>query len=129
MEKHALKKSLVALFAFLLLDSASAQTVPDTQSYVSALVKKIKSEVAYAEPHGIEGNPKVVFRIAVAPAGEVTGITKISSSGLEDFDLAVEKGIWKASPLPKKTDGSVEPVIVISYFLRPLQQENTTTKK
>jgi colicin import membrane protein len=60
----------------------------------------------------------------MARSGEVTDVSLVSSSGLPDFDLAVQRGILRASPLPKKNDGSVEPEIVISFFLKPAEQKN-----
>ena len=37
------------------------------------------------------------------------------------FDDAVEKGMIKASPLPKKKDGTVERTLVIAFKMKDMQ--------
>jgi colicin import membrane protein len=37
------------------------------------------------------------------------------------FDDAVEKGINKSSPLPKKKDGTVERSLVINFHMKDMQ--------
>ncbi len=88
------------------------------QSYQSQLKRKIKNNVMYAGSTNVGGDPKVVFRIEMMPSGEVASIFKIESSGIQDFDLAVQKGILMASPFPKKRDGTVQRVIILSYSMK-----------
>jgi colicin import membrane protein len=129
LSSRTLKSVLAGMLALLLVEGVSAQSASGPQNYAAALSRKIKANVLYMGPLDIEGNPKAVFRIAMAPSGEVTNVILVSSSGLQNFDLAVQRGILRASPLPKKADGSVEPEIVISYFMKSEGQQDKAPKK
>jgi colicin import membrane protein len=48
------------------------------------------------------------FQVEQLPTGEILSVRKTKSSGMPAFDDAVERGINKSSPLPKKKDGTVE---------------------
>jgi colicin import membrane protein len=52
----------------------------------------------------------------------------VRSSGLPDFDSAVQRGIWKASPLPKRRDGKVEHALVVEYWMKDQSQAGTVAK-
>lgn len=77
------------------------------ESYVTRVMKKIRSNVAYDDRTDHSGNPRVVYRVLLLPGGEVMSVDRILSSGVEDFDMAVQKGILNASPLPTRNDGKV----------------------
>jgi colicin import membrane protein len=66
------------------------------------------------------GNPKASFRVEQLPTGEIISVRKIKSSGVAAFDDAVEKGIIKSSPLPKKKDGTVERSLVVDFSMKDL---------
>lgn len=88
------------------------------KAYVVSVINKIRSNVVYEDPsHGFE-NPRVVYRVLLLPTGEVMSVDRVLSSGAPDFDIAVQKGIWRASPLPKRSDGDVEHALIIGYSLR-----------
>ena len=112
---------------FVLHGSAAAQngkqkTAPvdiATRGYVASLVSKIRYQTVYpGNPASIPGNPEAIFRIEQLPDGDITSVTLIESSGVPDFDKAVEKGIYKSSPLPKKTDGTVVRVFDAHVFMK-----------
>jgi colicin import membrane protein len=48
-------------------------------------------------------------------------VKKTKSSGVPAFDDAVEKGISKSSPLPRKKDGTVERSLEINFRMKDLQ--------
>jgi len=86
----------------------------------AAIAAKVKSNTVY--PGGDEpGNPTVEFRIEQLPTGEILSVRKTKSSGIPAFDEAVERGINKSSPLPKKKDGTVERTFPLVFKLKDLQ--------
>ncbi|MEH0165673.1 cell envelope integrity protein TolA [Roseateles microcysteis] len=62
-------------------------------------------------------NPVAEIEVRLAPDGRIISKRLLKSSGDADWDRAVERAIDKTERLPRDTDGSVPPVIVLS--LRP----------
>jgi len=58
-------------------------------------------------PRDIPGNPEAIFDVTLLPSGEVLTVRKRKSSGHAGYDDAVERAIWKSSPLPLPDDRSV----------------------
>lgn len=101
--------------------SAAKATAPRSDTgYLASITSKIKSTTTYAGSTNVPGNPKVSFRVEQLPTGEILSVKKIKSSGLPAFDDAVEKGIIKSSPLPKKKDGTVERSLVVDFSMKDL---------
>jgi colicin import membrane protein len=101
--------------------SAAKSTAPrNDASYQAALTAKIKSTTTYAGSTEVPGNPRAEFRIEQLPTGEIISVRKVKSSGVPSFDEAVEKGIIKSSPLPKKKDGTVERSVLIGFSMKDL---------
>lgn len=86
--------------------------------YVAALTAAIKSATSYGGSTTMPGNPKAVFRVEQLPTGEVMSVRLVKSSGVPEFDRAVENGIKKASPLPKKKNGTVERTIDVNFSMK-----------
>jgi colicin import membrane protein len=100
------------------LSAASRSLTSADKAYVAAIINKLRANVLYDDSsHGSE-NPKVVYRVLLLPTGEVMSVDRVLESGTPDFDTAVQKGIWRASPLPKRSDGQVEHALVIEYSLQ-----------
>lgn len=101
--------------------NAQKSSAPKLDSgYQAAIAAKVKSNTVY--PGGDEpGNPTVEFRIEQLPTGEILSVRKTKSSGVPAFDEAVERGINKSSPLPKKKDGTVERTFPLVFKLKDLQ--------
>jgi colicin import membrane protein len=101
--------------------SAAKSTAPRSDSsYLASITSKIKSTTTYAGSTDVPGNPKASFRVEQLPTGEILSVKKIKSSGVPSFDDAVEKGIIKSSPLPKKKDGTVERSLVVDFSMKDL---------
>ena len=100
--------------------NAQKSSAPKLDSgYQAAIAAKVKSNTIY---NGDEpGNPTVEFRIEQLPTGEILSVRKTKSSGVPAFDEAVERGIIKSSPLPKKKDGTVERTFPLVFKLKDLQ--------
>jgi colicin import membrane protein len=100
---------------------APKSTAPRTDSgYLASITSKIKSTTSYAGSTDLPGNPRAVFKIEELPTGEIISVKMIKSSGVPGFDDAVEKGIIKSSPLPKKKDGTVERTLEIAFSMKDL---------
>ncbi|MFL6632514.1 MAG: cell envelope integrity protein TolA [Massilia sp.] len=102
--------------------SAEKSTAPRIdKGYSAAITAKVKGNTSYAGSLDEPGNPTATFRVEQLPTGEIISVKKIKSSGVPSFDDAVEKGITKSSPLPKKKDGTVERSLVIEFHMKDLQ--------
>ena len=88
--------------------------------YLASITSKIKSTTSYAGSTDVAGNPKAVFKVEELPTGEIISVKLVKSSGIAAFDEAVERGINKASPLPKKTDGTVARTVEVAFSMKDL---------
>lgn len=94
--------------------TAAQSTAPRVdEGYKLAIQNKIKNNTTYLGSP--ENNPRVEFRVEQLPTGEIVSVRMTKSSGIPAFDEAVEKGIMKSSPLPKKKDGTVERTVTVGY--------------
>jgi len=99
--------------------SAAKSTGPRADSgYVAAITAAIKSNTAYGGSTTMAGNPKAIFKVEQLPTGEIMSVRLAKSSGVPEFDRAVENGIKKASPLPKKKDGTVERTLEVNFSMK-----------
>lgn len=99
--------------------SAAKSTAPRADAgYVAAITAAIKSNTAYGGSTTMPGNPKAIFKVEQLPTGEIMSVRLVKSSGVPEFDRAVENGIKKASPLPKKKDGTVERVLDVNFSMK-----------
>lgn len=88
--------------------------------YVARLTALIKSNTNFTGSTDVPGNPKAVFKVEQLPTGEILSVRLTKSSGVPQFDEAVERGINKSSPLPKKKDGTVERNLVVNFSMKDL---------
>ena len=88
--------------------------------YVGRLTALIKSNTNFTGSTDVPGNPKAVFKVEQLPTGEILSVRLAKSSGVPQFDEAVERGINKSSPLPKKKDGTVERNLVVNFSMKDL---------
>jgi colicin import membrane protein len=101
--------------------SAEKSTAPRLDaSYLGAIAAKIKGNANYAGSTDVPGNPTVSFIVTQLPTGDITSVKKVKSSGIPEFDDAVERSINKSSPLPKKKDGTVERSLPVNFKLKDL---------
>jgi colicin import membrane protein len=101
--------------------TAEKSTAPRIdKGYIASIATKIKSNTTYPGSTDVPGNPEVEFKVEQLPTGEILSVRKTRSSGIPAFDDAVERGINKSSPLPKKKDGTVERSLPVSFKLKDL---------
>jgi len=79
-------------------EAATAAARADA-AYVGKLKGKIKSNIVL--PPEIPGNPEAIFDVVQLPTGEVMSVKLRKSSGHKAYDAAVERAIFKSSPLPR----------------------------
>lgn len=101
--------------------TAAKSTAPRSDnSYGAAIKAKIIGNTVYNGDKDMPGNPTVEFRIDQLPTGEILSIRRLKASGVPAFDEAVERGIYKSSPLPKRKDGTFERSIDVSWSIKDL---------
>lgn len=100
--------------------AAQAETPAAQESRANAAraSRKIKEHTAYAGPTDMPGNPFVTYKVSITPGGHVTALNTLRSSGIEEFDAAVAKGIIRASPLPVPDTGPLVREFVIKFNMR-----------
>ena len=99
--------------------TAAKSTGPRSDGgYVAAITAAIKSATAYPGNTDVAGNPRATFRVEQLPTGEIMSVRLVKSSGVPEFDRAVENGIKKASPLPRKKDGTVERTLDVNFSMK-----------
>jgi colicin import membrane protein len=88
-------------------DAAKSQGGRADGGYAGRVAAKIKSNINFNVPDGMEGNPAVEYEVNLLPDGSVAGIRRIKSSGMPGFDEAVRRAIEKSQPYPKDKSGTV----------------------
>ena len=80
-------------------EAAASAAATANAAYVAKLQGKIRNNVAL--PPDIPGNPEAIFDVVQLPTGEVMSVKLRTSSSNKAYDEAVERAIYKSSPLPK----------------------------
>jgi colicin import membrane protein len=119
-----MKRSLLFFVFVLGCQFTFARTGDDTRDsndelYRAALIKKAR---AHARLSGSEDREKTLearFLVKQTPFGEVVSVEKIQGSGDPEYDRAIWEGIWRASPFPKKKDGTVESEVRLNFIETP----------
>lgn len=91
--------------ALLKADQAVAGRARAEQTYAGKIRDKIRGNLV--QPPGLSGNPVVLFQVEQLPNGEVLTVKMSKSSGIPAYDSAVERAIWKSSPLPLPEERSL----------------------
>lgn len=85
--------------------------------YQAAIRAKVQGFVSYS---GAKQDVEAIFRVTQLPTGEIMSVRKIKASGNPAYDSAVENAITRASPLPKKKDGTVDRELELVFNLKDL---------
>lgn len=97
------------------IGSSSAGTSRNKAQYSDKIRQYVRSKLVFPGADAVSGNPEAIFEVKQLPTGEIVSITQKKSSGLPAWDSAVERALQRSNPLPKAEDGSVEPVLVLSF--------------
>ncbi|KQZ30446.1 hypothetical protein ASD58_10560 [Duganella sp. Root1480D1] len=96
--------------------TAARSTAPNLdKGYVAKLRTKIMGRIDYP---GAKQDIEARFMVSQLPSGEVMSVKKTKSSGVAAYDTAVENAIYKASPLPKRDDGTVARELELVFNLK-----------
>jgi len=88
----------------------------NSNGYAAAILACVKPGVNYpTPPQSGSANPTAVFRVQVKSDNTVGTIKLVSSSGNSRFDDAVEIGIARCSPLPKRPTGLILQYLDLKY--------------
>lgn len=88
--------------------------------HVGRVRAKIQNKVVL--PPGLAGNPEAHYSVTVLPGGDVLEIRLVRSSGVPAYDLAVERAIKAAEPLPVPSQPELfQQMRVLNLKFRPLQ--------
>jgi colicin import membrane protein len=98
---------------------APAAPVRGDPRYADQVSAKIKGLIIL--PPDIVGNPQAIFDVEQLPTGEVIGVKLRTSSGNRAYDEAVERAIYKASPLPRPAPPN-QPPRMLELRFRPLER-------
>jgi colicin import membrane protein len=101
--------------------SAAKSSAPKNDaSYQAAIAAKVKSNTNFTGSTDAPGNPRAVFKVEQLPTGEILSVRLTKSSGVPQFDEAVERAINKSSPLPLRKDGTVERTVMVNFSMKDL---------
>ncbi len=84
---------------------AAAAQQKALQAWTDKIAASIRSRIVL--PPDITGNPEAIFDVTLLPTGEVLTVRRRKSSGHAGYDAAVERAIYKSSPLPKPDQPAV----------------------
>jgi colicin import membrane protein len=85
-------------------------------NYGGRITAYIKPKIVLTDE--VEGNPRAVVEIRLAPDGTIIAKRLVKSSGSKAWDDAVLRAIERAEVLPRDTDGRAPPLLEIGF--RPL---------
>ena len=94
-------------------NATAAQSSGPSASYAGKIVARIKPNITY--PDNVSGNPRTEVEIRTGPSGAILSARIIQSSGLKSWDDAVLRAIDKTETLPRDTNGTVQPLLVIGF--------------
>jgi colicin import membrane protein len=97
-EQQAFSRSREKQDALKQFAPPAAASVGDPR-YIENIRARIWSKII--PPPDLKGNPEAIFDVVQLPTGEVFSAQLRKSSGNKDYDDAVERAIWKSSPLPR----------------------------
>ncbi|MBW8722545.1 MAG: cell envelope integrity protein TolA, partial [Polaromonas sp.] len=76
-------------------------------NYKARLAALFKRNIVFANPEGIQGNPKAVVQVKVSSTGLIMGSKLSKSSGVPAWDDAVLRAVEKAERIPPDENGKV----------------------
>ena len=90
-------------------------------SFANQAGAKIKSNTIFARLDDIAGNPAVEFNVELLPDGSLRSKPRrLKSSGIDAFDLAVERAIEKSAPFKPDVNGKIP----ASFILQQKPKDN-----
>jgi colicin import membrane protein len=91
----------------------AARSSGPSAAYAGRIKARIKPNIVFTE--SVSGNPMTEFEVRLSPDGRINSKRMLRSSGVAEWDAAVERAIVRTEVLPKDIDGRVPPIIVLSF--------------
>ena len=95
----------------------SSEMASIVAKYQEEIKAKVRSNTRL--PENLKGNPQVKFQVKLLPTGEVLDIKIVQGSGNPALDDAVDRAIYKSSPLPLPADKDARaafvPAVILSH--------------
>jgi len=97
---------------------SAAQNSAPSQSYIGRLRRVVRDSVNFST-EGLAGNPKAEVEVRASPTGTIISSRLVASSGVDEWDKAVMRGIGRLNslPLPRAGEGRIPEVMILE--LRP----------
>jgi colicin import membrane protein len=111
----------------MLAQAGTPSTAPATgggradAGYAEQLRALIRPRIVFAVPDGTSPQIDAVYQVDLLPTGEILGVKLLKPSGLPGYDAAVERAIRRTDPFPRKSDGSVDRTVTITF--RPVEAQ------
>ena len=99
-------------------NSTAARSAGPSAAYAGRIKARIKPNILFTD--SIDGNPMAEVEVRVAPDGTILSSKLTKSSGVKAWDDAVVRAIEKTEILPRDTDGTIPPTMVIAFRPRDL---------
>lgn len=91
----------------------AAQNAGPSAGYTGRVVARIKPNIVFVD--NLATNPEAEVLVRLAPDGRIISQKLVRSSGVREWDQAVQRAIDRTEVLPRDTDGRVPPSMVISF--------------
>jgi colicin import membrane protein len=89
------------------------QSSGPSASYAGRIIARILPNIIFTD--AIDGDPKAIVEVKVAPDGRIIGRRLLRSSGVATWDDAVLRAIDRTDMLPRDVDGRVPPVMELTF--------------
>lgn len=89
------------------------QSSGPSSSYAGRIRARIKPNIVF--PDELATNPSAEVEVRTSPDGTIVGRKLLKSSGVPNWDEAVLKAIDKTEVLPRDLDGTVQPLLEITF--------------
>jgi colicin import membrane protein len=89
------------------------QSSGPSASYAGRIIARILPNIIFTD--AIDGDPKAIVEVKVAPDGHIVGRRLLRSSGVAAWDDAVLRAIDRTDMLPRDVDGRVPPVMELTF--------------
>jgi colicin import membrane protein len=91
----------------------AAQNAAPSAGYTGRVVARVKPNIVFVD--NLATNPEAEVLLRLAPDGRIISQKLVRSSGIKEWDQAVQRAIERTEILPRDTDGRVPASMVISF--------------
>jgi colicin import membrane protein len=98
------------------VSAAPSQVAPKVLvplSYAERVARAIRPNIVFTGPS--IANPSALVEVRTEADGKIIGVLLITSSGVPQWDQAVQAALWKTERIPRDVNGKVPSVIHISF--------------